>query len=344
MARHTDNTKLPILPKTSWIKICVIPIAMLYLYTGQRSVQDIISFVISLFAILSNMLAHTFMRQAQRAKTPEHSKLAALFASVCFAVSASVFLTLNLYASYYSRRYLFAQLVPQSVNACLAITRVFNMVSDLFKRCLMSSRIRRIIRYLSRHPCLVWGCRKQEVMYTYFSQGVIYCLQRGHQYMLKLRQQYSIQNLCDAFDVSKIQRRCVDIIEPKVTLIREKYTPRRKFEQYFLPGDIARFIMVCLAASLLSDIDHNFNIFNILFSLSLCTFAASQTIERRHKPARADTYQLLHLYASRLLAVCSGMLYFFDRRGLNATKNAAYAILNVLVQKIISETRKREKQ
>ena len=155
MARHTDNTKLPILPKTSWIKICVIPIAMLYLYTGQRSVQDIISFVISLFAILSNMLAHTFMRQAQSAKTPEHSKLAALLASVCFAVSASVFLTLNLYASYYSRRYLFAQLVPQSVNACLAITRVFNMVSDLFKRCLLCSRIKRIIRYLSFHPCLV---------------------------------------------------------------------------------------------------------------------------------------------------------------------------------------------
>ena len=89
---ETDTAKPGLLPKTSWIKLGVIPIAVLYLYTGQRSVQDIISFLISLFAILSNMLAHTFMRHAQHVKTRKHPDLAALFASVCFAVSASVFL------------------------------------------------------------------------------------------------------------------------------------------------------------------------------------------------------------------------------------------------------------
>jgi hypothetical protein len=341
--QDTDTTKPALLPKTSWIKIGVIPIAILYLYTGQRSVQDIISFLISLFAILSNMLAHTFMRHAQQAKTREHSNLTGLFASVCFAVSASVFLTLNLYASYHSKRYLFAQLVPQSINACLAVIRVFNRLSGLFDRSFTCKRVTRIIAFITRHPWIIRGRRIQKIIYAYFSQAVVYCLQIGHQYARELRQQRESCQRSKKIIIFTGQKTSIEIIESKIALVLEKYTPRRKFDRYFCPGDISRIAGVWLATLLLNAVDQSFNILSILFSVSLCTFAASQTIDRHNKPARADTYQLAHLYGSRLLALCSGILYVFDRKGLNATKNAAYAILNILVQKVISETRKREK-
>jgi hypothetical protein len=269
----------------------------------------------------------------------EQSKLDKLLASICFALSASIFLILNVYASHYSRRYLFSQLVPQSINACLAITRVFNIFSNILGKCFACARIQSLTTCLIRHSGIAWWCHMQQAAYRRFARGMVYCLHTGHQYISEVRQHGKLRTV-SIISVVGVRKSAVEMVESKLTLVCGKYTPLQKFTQYFSPSDITRFAVVCLAALLLSAIDRNLNILNILFSVSLCTFAASQTIDRQNKPTRADTYQLTHLYGSRLLAFCSGMLYIFDRKGLNATKNAAYAVLNILVQSIISETRK----
>jgi hypothetical protein len=335
------RVELPQLEKSHWIKMSVIPLATLYLYTGERSPHEIISFVISVFAILFNMLAHKCIELSQRERNPVRATQAALSAAVCFAVSASVFLTLNLYASICSGHYQIAQLVPQTMNALLALTKVVHYFSTILIDAATTCRKSAALQWLLSHPVVRWLRAREKHLYLRLSRIYIHFLRTSCTYFYYARQQENRSSRSPRPFSGKIKCLGRRLIESRLRAMYHKYGSRTKIEHYFLPRDITRTLGIVVAALVLSALDHNSGILNFFFSVCLCTFAGSQTIDRRDKPARADTYQLLHLYASRLLTICSGLLFFLDRRGVNAMKNAAFAVLNGLVQKIISETRQR---
>ena len=335
------SVNFPKLRKTHWLQFLIIPVVILYLYTDYRSIHDIISFVISIFAILFNMLAHRCIGVSQTHTCRGKEKNAMFFATLCFAISALTFLTLNLYTSYHSTYYQLAQLVPQSINAALAMTKVINYFSDVITHGVLFLKKKFFIRFLLHHRIFSWINEKEYDVYMSLSHYYIQFLQMVYRYVRACHLGDNIQSTHIRAGGWGIRSRCIQYLHPRIVHIYHKYAAQSKFERYFFPNDIRRVAGIGLSAFFLSMLDHNRNILNFLFSLCLCTFAGSQTIDRRDKPERADTYQLLHLYASRLLTVCSGLLFALDMKGLNAMKNAAFAILNALVQKIISETRKR---